>query len=225
MPRGGVGLYPSRAVPPEPRRSDFEGHGDLTEAREIITEDVGRRTTGTFPGLERVYRGPNALDDWMEAFRAEWREFNVSLAEVLAENDDAIVVVERLWGRGRESGGGGGDAYRRGLSLQRGGKADPARGLQNRGRGAGRALVAPAIIGTVNDQPTKRPHNPLRRESDMFRVLIMFAVAAAIVIAVALLIGSLAGAIVAAILIGIGLWRTWNLIQEWRRYGSDPAER
>jgi hypothetical protein len=98
VPRGGVGLYPSRAVPPEPRRSDFEGHGDLTEAREIITEDVGRRTTGTFPGLERVYRGPNALDDWMEAFRAEWREFNVSLAEVLAENDDAIVVVERLWG-------------------------------------------------------------------------------------------------------------------------------
>jgi hypothetical protein len=59
----------------------------------------------------------------------------------------------------------------------------------------------------------------------MFRVLIMFGVAAAIVIAVALLVGSLAGAIVGAILVGIGLWRTWNLIQEWRRYGSDPAER
>jgi UPF0716 family protein affecting phage T7 exclusion len=59
----------------------------------------------------------------------------------------------------------------------------------------------------------------------MFRVLIMFAVAAAIVIAVALLFGSLAGAIVGVILVGIGLWRTWNLIQEWRRYGSDPGER
>ena len=59
----------------------------------------------------------------------------------------------------------------------------------------------------------------------MFRVLIMFAVAAAIVIAVALLVSSLAGAIVAAILSRIGLWRTWSLIQEWRRYGSDPAER
>lgn len=69
------------------------------------------------------------------------------------------------------------------------------------------------------------PRNPLKRESDMFRVLIMFAVAAAIVIAVALLISSLAGAIVAAILLGIGLWRTWSLIQKWRRYGSDPAER
>ena len=63
------------------------------------------------------------------------------------------------------------------------------------------------------------PRNPLKRESDMFRVLIMFAVAAAIVIAVALLISSLAGAIVAAILIAVGVWRTWSLIQEWRRYG------
>ena len=69
------------------------------------------------------------------------------------------------------------------------------------------------------------PRNPLKRESDMFRILIMFAVAAAIVIAVALLVSSLAGAIVGAILLGIGLWRTWSLIQEWRRYGSDPAER
>jgi UPF0716 family protein affecting phage T7 exclusion len=59
----------------------------------------------------------------------------------------------------------------------------------------------------------------------MFRVLIMFAIAAAIVIAVALLFGSLAGLIVGVILVAIGLWRTWNLIQDWRRYGSDPAER
>jgi UPF0716 family protein affecting phage T7 exclusion len=70
-----------------------------------------------------------------------------------------------------------------------------------------------------------RPRNPLRREQDMFRVLIMFVVAAAIVIAVALIFGSLAGAILGAILVAIGLWRTWNLIQDWRRYGSDPAER
>jgi uncharacterized membrane protein len=59
----------------------------------------------------------------------------------------------------------------------------------------------------------------------MFRVLIMFGGAAAIVIVVALLIGSLAGAILAAVLVAIGLWRTWGLIQDWRRYGSDPAER
>ncbi len=77
----------------------------------------------------------------------------------------------------------------------------------------------------LNETPEKKPRNPLRNEGDMFRVLIMFGVAAAIVIAVALLISSLAGAIVGAVLVAIGLWRTWNLIQDWRRYGSDPAER
>jgi hypothetical protein len=55
----------------------------------------------------------------------------------------------------------------------------------------------------------------------MFRVLIMFGVGAAIVIAVALLIGSLAGLIVLMVLLAIGLWRTWGLIQDWRRYGSN----
>jgi hypothetical protein len=69
------------------------------------------------------------------------------------------------------------------------------------------------------------PRNPLRNEGDMFRVLLMFGAGAAIVIVVALLAGSLAGAIVAALLVGVGLWRTWGLIQDWRRYGSDPAER
>jgi hypothetical protein len=77
----------------------------------------------------------------------------------------------------------------------------------------------------VTESPGERPHNPLKREADMFRVLIMFAVGAAIVIAVALLISSLAGAIVGLVLIAIGLYRTWQLIQDWRRYGSDPAER
>jgi hypothetical protein len=59
----------------------------------------------------------------------------------------------------------------------------------------------------------------------MFRVLLMFAVAGAAVIAVALLVSSLAGFVLALILLGIGLWRAWGLLQEWRRYGSDPGER
>jgi ketosteroid isomerase-like protein len=84
----------------------YEGfnRGDLTVAREIVTKDVEWKTTGTFPGIGGVYRGPDALDDWMNSLRAEWQEFKVSLAEVLAEREDAIVVAERLWGRGRESG-------------------------------------------------------------------------------------------------------------------------
>jgi UPF0716 family protein affecting phage T7 exclusion len=69
-----------------------------------------------------------------------------------------------------------------------------------------------------------QPHNPLKRERDMFRVLIQFAIGAAIVIAVALALGSLAGAIVGVVLLVIGLWRTWSLIQDWRRYGSDPSD-
>jgi UPF0716 family protein affecting phage T7 exclusion len=74
----------------------------------------------------------------------------------------------------------------------------------------------------MSEAPPPQPHNPLKREGDMFRVLIQFAIAAGIVIAVALLIGSLAGVIVGAIFVAIGLWRTWSLIQDWRRYGSDP---
>jgi hypothetical protein len=70
-----------------------------------------------------------------------------------------------------------------------------------------------------------RPRNPLRSEADMFRVLLMFAVAGAAVIAVALLVSSLAGFVLALVLLGIGLWRAWGLLQEWRRYGSDPGER
>ena len=56
----------------------------------------------------------------------------------------------------------------------------------------------------------------------MFRVLLMVGAGAVIVIAVTLLLGSLAGVIVLAVLLAIGLWRTWGLIQDWRRYGSDP---
>ena len=70
-----------------------------------------------------------------------------------------------------------------------------------------------------------RPRNPLRSEADMFRVLLMFVVAGAAVIAVTVLVSSLAGFVLALVLLGIGLWRAWGLTQEWRRYGSDPAER
>ena len=81
----------------------------------------------------------------------------------------------------------------------------------------------PAYDRRVQEPPAESPHNPLKRERDMFRIVIMFAVAAAIVIAVALLIGSLAGGIVGAIFVAIGLWRTWQLIQDWRRYDSEAG--
>jgi hypothetical protein len=66
-----------------------------------------------------------------------------------------------------------------------------------------------------------RQRNPLRNEADMFRVLLMFILAAAIVIAVTVLTRPLVGALVGAVLVALGLWRTWGLIQDWRRYGSE----
>jgi ketosteroid isomerase-like protein len=78
--------------------------GDLTLAKEAIADDVEWGTTGRFPGMEPVYRGPDALDDWMRLVRREWSAFEVSLVEVLRETDDAVAVVERIWGRGRGSG-------------------------------------------------------------------------------------------------------------------------
>lgn len=72
---------------------------------------------------------------------------------------------------------------------------------------------------------TERPRNPFRSEVDAFRVLLMVVGAAAVVIAVAVLVSSLAGALLGLVLVGFGLWRAWGLLQEWRRVGSDPAER
>jgi len=89
---------------------------------------------------------------------------------------------------------------------------------------AAAAKLAPAADAKIGEM-SETPRNPLRNEGDMFRVLLMFSGAALIVIAVALLISSLAGVIVGAVLVAIGLWRTWGLIQAWRRYGSDTAER
>jgi ketosteroid isomerase-like protein len=90
--------------------------GDLSWAKTEVAEDVAWGTTGAFPGLEGVYRGPDAIAEWMETVRAEWEEFEVTLAEVLWEEEDAIAVVERLWGRGRMSGA---EAEKRVYSLYR----------------------------------------------------------------------------------------------------------
>jgi ketosteroid isomerase-like protein len=83
---------------------DGFNRGDLSWAKTAVADDVEWGTTELFPGLEGVYRGPDAIEEWMETVRAEWEEFEVTLEEVLREEPDAIVVVERLWGRGRKSG-------------------------------------------------------------------------------------------------------------------------
>jgi ketosteroid isomerase-like protein len=90
-------------------RSMLEGYasfnsGDTSWASNNVAEDVEWGTTGAFPGMEQTYRGPSGIEEWMRTVRGEWAEFEVSLLEVLRETEDALVVVERLWGRGKGSG-------------------------------------------------------------------------------------------------------------------------
>ncbi|HEY1236978.1 MAG TPA: nuclear transport factor 2 family protein [Solirubrobacterales bacterium] len=83
---------------------DGFNRGDLSEAKGNISEDVEWGTTGSWPGLDQTYHGPDALEEWMSILHAEWETFRVSLDEVIEDAGEAVVLVERLSGRGRESG-------------------------------------------------------------------------------------------------------------------------
>ena len=78
--------------------------GDFSEAKASLADDVEWGTTGAWPGLDRLYHGPNALDEWMEVLYSEWETFGVSLDEVIRDDGDVVVLAERLSGCGRESG-------------------------------------------------------------------------------------------------------------------------
>jgi hypothetical protein len=89
-----------------------EGHAafnrdDTSWPAQSVTADVEWGTLGAFVGMEELYRGRDGIVEWMKAVRAEWEEFEVSLVEVAAEKENAAVVVERIWGRGKESGAEG----------------------------------------------------------------------------------------------------------------------
>jgi ketosteroid isomerase-like protein len=83
---------------------DGFNQGDLSRAKANLAQDVEWGTTGTWPGLEGTYRGPDALDEWMETLQSEWESFRVSLDEVVEDAGDVVVLAELLSGRGRESG-------------------------------------------------------------------------------------------------------------------------
>jgi ketosteroid isomerase-like protein len=78
--------------------------GDPSVARELPTPDVEWGTTGTFPGLVGVYRGPEALPRWMDAIRSAWEKFEITPDEVVRDEGDVLVVAEQQRGRGRGSG-------------------------------------------------------------------------------------------------------------------------
>jgi ketosteroid isomerase-like protein len=81
----------------------FSG-GDLSVAKELVAEDVEWGSLGSWPGNEPVYRGPDAMDRWMETIRSAWETFEVSTGEVLRDEGDVVVISERLRGRGQGSG-------------------------------------------------------------------------------------------------------------------------
>jgi ketosteroid isomerase-like protein len=78
--------------------------GDMSAVRNLTSPDVEWGATGAFPGVEDIYRGPDGMQEWTDAIRSAWQEFEVALDEVLHDGGDVVVVAERLRGRGRESG-------------------------------------------------------------------------------------------------------------------------
>lgn len=78
--------------------------GDPEVVIELSTPNVEWATTGKFPGMREVYRGPDAIRSWTETLRNAWTEFEVSLEEIIRDDEDLLVVVEQLRGCGRESG-------------------------------------------------------------------------------------------------------------------------
>lgn len=65
-------------------------------------------------------------------------------------------------------------------------------------------------------------HNPFKSEADAFRVLIMFVVAGALVIALGVFVSGLVAALVGLVLLAVGLWRAWGMVRTWHREGSEP---
>jgi ketosteroid isomerase-like protein len=78
--------------------------GDASVAMDLATPDVEWGTSGTFPGLVGVYRGPETLPRWMDTIRSAWEKFELTPDEVVRDEGDVLVVAERQRGRGRGSG-------------------------------------------------------------------------------------------------------------------------
>ena len=81
----------------------FNGE-DFEFLRGLSAADVEWGTTGAWPGIDSLYRGPDALVRWAKDIRSVWEVFEVGIDELVAEGDDRVLVVERLNGRGAGSG-------------------------------------------------------------------------------------------------------------------------
>jgi len=78
--------------------------GDFISLREVLVENVEWGTTGAWPGVDALYRGPDGVERWARDILSVWEVFEVGIDEVLAEAADSVLVTERLNGRGAGSG-------------------------------------------------------------------------------------------------------------------------
>ena len=78
--------------------------GDLSVAKALVAQDVDWGSLASWPGNEAVYRGPGAMDRWMDTIRSAWESFDVTTGEVVRDAGDVLVISEHLRGRGRGSG-------------------------------------------------------------------------------------------------------------------------
>jgi ketosteroid isomerase-like protein len=78
--------------------------GDTTTLNALAADDVEWGTTGGFAGIQPVYRGAAALEEWVHDIREAWAEFELSVEEVLYEEDPVVVVMEHLTASGLGSG-------------------------------------------------------------------------------------------------------------------------
>lgn len=77
---------------------------DYGPMRDLTADHVEWGTTGTWPGIDPVYKGPDAIVRWADDVRSAWESFEVAIDDVLAETADSVLLVERLTGRGFGSG-------------------------------------------------------------------------------------------------------------------------
>ena len=78
--------------------------GDMSAVAGLATRDVEWGTTGAFPGIDGLYRGPEVIQQWADAIHSDWGDVEVGLDEVLHDGGDVVVVAERLRGRDRARG-------------------------------------------------------------------------------------------------------------------------
>ena len=85
------------------RAFDAYNRGDIDAAVADIAPDCEFRPTGTVPGVQGAYRGPEGYRRFIAWLSDEFEDVQVSLND-LTDAGDRVLVSLTLQGRGRQSG-------------------------------------------------------------------------------------------------------------------------